>query len=107
MDAVVMYSKIADSYAPAEIQGENGTLIIDKVNQPYDVKILYRDGTVEDLRQPQMQESMFYEAREFIELVESGKRDSSVNSLANSLIVAESMEEARRQIGLKLPADSF
>lgn len=107
MDAVVMYSKIADSYAPAEIQGENGTLIIDKVNQPYDVKILYRDGTVEDLRQPQMQESMFYEAREFIELVESGKRDSSVNSLANSLIVAEIMEEARRQIGLKFPADSF
>ncbi|WP_410771596.1 Gfo/Idh/MocA family protein [Fontibacillus sp. BL9] len=107
MDAVVMYSKIADSYAPAEIQGENGTLVIDKVNQPYDVKILYRDGTVEDLRQPQMQESMFYEAREFIELVQSGKRDSSVNSLENSLIVAEIMENARRQIGLKFPADEF
>ncbi|MEF2967690.1 Gfo/Idh/MocA family oxidoreductase [Paenibacillus sp. M1] len=107
MDAVVMYSKIADSYAPAEIQGENGTLVIDKVNQPYDVKILYRDGTVEDLRQPQMQESMFYEAREFIELVQSGKRDSSVNSLAVSLAVAEIMEEARRQIGLEFPADRF
>lgn len=107
MDAVVMYSKIADSYAPAEIQGENGTLIIDKINQPYDVKIMYRDGTVEDLRQPQMQESMFYEAREFIELAQSGRRESSVNTLANSLIVAEIMEEARRQIGLKFPADRF
>lgn len=107
MDAVVMYSKIADSYAPAEIQGENGTLIIDKINQPYDVKIMYRDGTVEDLRQPQMQESMFYEAREFIELAQSGRRESGVNTLANSLIVAEIMEEARRQIGLKFPADRF
>lgn len=107
MDAVVMYSKIADSYAPAEIQGENGTLIIDKINQPYDVKIMYRDGTVEDLRQPQMQESMFYEAREFIELAQSGRRESSVNTLANSLIVAEIMEDARRQIGLKYPADRF
>lgn len=107
MDAVVMYSKIADSYAPAEIQGENGTLIIDKINQPYDVKIMYRDGTVEDLRQPQMQESMFYEAREFIELAQSGRRESSVNTLANSLIVAEIMEEARLQIGLKFPADRF
>lgn len=107
MDAVVMYSKIADSYAPAEIQGENGTLIIDKINQPYDVKIMYRDGTVEDLRQPQMQESMFYEAREFIELAQSGRRESGVNTLANSLIVAEIMEEARRQIGLKYPADRF
>lgn len=107
MDAVVMHSKIADSYAPTEIQGENGTLIIDKINQPYDVKIMYRDGTVEDLRQPQMQESMFYEAREFIELAQSGRRESSVNTLANSLIVAEIMEEARRQIGLKYPADRF
>lgn len=105
MDAVVMYSKIADSYAPAEIQGENGTLVIDKINQPYDVKIYYRDGTIEDLRQPQMQESMFYEAREFIELVQAGRRDSSVNSLGNSLIVAEIMEEARRQMGLTFPAD--
>lgn len=105
MDGVVMYSKISDSYAPAEIQGENGTLVIDKINQPYDVKIYYRDGTIEDLRQPQMQESMFYEAREFIELILSGRRDSPVNTLSNSLIVAEIMEEARRQMGLTFPAD--
>lgn len=105
MDGVVMYSKIADSYAPAEIQGENGTLVIDKINQPYDVKIYYRDGTIEDLRQPQMQESMFYEAREFIELIQTGRRDSTVNTLHNSLIVAEIMEEARRQMGLTFPAD--
>lgn len=105
MDGVVMYSKIADSYAPAEIQGENGTLVIDKINQPYDVKIYYRDGTIEDLRQPQMQESMFYEVREFIELVQTGRRDSTVNTLNNSLIVAEIMEEARRQTGLTFPAD--
>ena len=38
MDAAVMYSKIADSYLPAEIQGENGTLVIERINQPYDVK---------------------------------------------------------------------
>ncbi|MNW55789.1 putative oxidoreductase YvaA [compost metagenome] len=105
MDAVVMYSKIADSYVPAEIQGENGTLVIDKINQPYDVKIYYRDGTIEDLRQPQMQESMFYEAREFIELVQTGKRECTVNTHDNSLAVAEIMEEARRQIGVKYPAD--
>ncbi|GIO43047.1 Gfo/Idh/MocA family protein [Paenibacillus apis] len=105
MDGVVMYSKIADSYAPAEIQGENGTLVIDKINQPYDVKIYYRDGTIEDLRQPQMQESMFYEAREFIELIQTGRRDSTVNTLHNSLIVAEIMEEARHQMGLTFPAD--
>lgn len=106
MDGVIMYSKITDSYVPTEIQGENGTIVIDKINPPYEVKILYRDGTVEDLTKSQPQESMYYEALEFIELIQSGKRESAVNSLANSLTVAEIMEEARRQIGLRFPADN-
>jgi predicted dehydrogenase len=105
MDAVVMHSKIADSYVPAEIQGENGTLVIDKINQPYQVKIHYRDGTVEELTQPQVFESMYYEVQEFIQLLKDGERESSMNSHANSLAVAEIMEEARAQIGLRYASD--
>lgn len=105
MDAVIMYSKISDSYLPAEIQGENGTLVIDKINQPYSVKIHYRDGTIENLTQAQYQESMYYEAEEFIELIQTGCRESSINSLSNSLMAVEIMDEARRQIGLTFPAD--
>ncbi|PAK54949.1 Gfo/Idh/MocA family protein [Paenibacillus sp. 7541] len=105
MDGVIMHSKISDSYAPAEIQGENGTMLIDKINQPYDVKIHYRDGTVENLTQLQQHESMYYEAREFIDLLNRGERESAVNTWTNSLVTAEIMEEARRQIGLVFPAD--
>ncbi|ULO06776.1 Gfo/Idh/MocA family oxidoreductase [Paenibacillus sp. 19GGS1-52] len=105
MDAVVMHSKIADSYLPAEIQGENGTMVIDKINQPYQVRILYRDGTVEELTVPQVYESMYYEIEEFIHLLKNGERESSVNSHANSLAVAEVMEEARAQIGLRYTSD--
>ncbi|MBT2290355.1 Gfo/Idh/MocA family oxidoreductase [Paenibacillus albidus] len=105
MDAVVMHSKIADSYLPAEIQGENGTMVIDKINQPYQVKIHYRDGTVEELTLPQVFESMYYEIDEFITLLQSGERESLVNSHANSLAVAEVMEEARAQIGLRYASD--
>lgn len=72
MDAVVMYSKITESYLPAEIQGENGTMIIDKISQPYEVKIRYRDGIVEELTLPQTYESMYYEAQEFIRLLQTG-----------------------------------
>ncbi|MNP76913.1 hypothetical protein D3C76_1742440 [compost metagenome] len=79
--------------------------MIDKVNQPYDVKILYRDGTTEELTKSQPQESMYYEALEFIELLLSGQRESAINSHAHSLAVAEVMEEARRQFGLRFPAD--
>lgn len=106
MDAVIMHSKISDSYAPTEIQGENGTMIIDKINQPYDVKIRYRDGTIENVTQLQTHESMYYEAQEFIDLIRCGERESTVNTYANTLITAEIMEEARRQIGLVFPADS-
>lgn len=106
MDAVIMHSKISDSYAPTEIQGENGTMIIDKINQPYDVKIRYRDGTIENVTQLQTHESMYYEAQEFIDLIRCGERESSVNTYANTLTTAEIMEEARRQIGLVFPADS-
>ena len=105
MDAVVMHSKITDSYLPAEIQGENGTMVIDKISQPYDVKIHYRDGTIEDISQPQLHESMYYEIQEFIRLLANGERDGSINSLATSLAVAQVMEDARRQIGLQYPAD--
>lgn len=105
MDAVIMYSKITDSYLPAEIQGENGTMVIDKINGPYQVKIYYRDGTIEDLTQSQTQESMYYEAVEFVDLIQSGKAESDINSLSNSLTVAEIMEETRKQIGLVFPSD--
>lgn len=105
MDAVIMYSKITDSYLPAEIQGENGTMVIDKINGPYQVKIYYRDGTIEDLTQSQTQESMYYEAVEFADLIKSGRAESDINSLSNSLTVAEIMEETRKQIGLVFPAD--
>lgn len=105
MDAVVMYSKITDSYLPAEIQGENATMVIDKINQPYQVKIHYRDGAVEELTLPQVYESMYYETKEFITLLKNGERESRVNSHANSLAVAEVMEDARFQIGLRYPAD--
>lgn len=105
MDAVIMHSKITDSNMPVEIQGENGTLVIDKISSPQDVKIHYSDGTIEDLNQPDAHKPMYYEINEFIRLVKSNQRDSSINSLANSLIVAEVMEEARKQIGLRFDAD--
>lgn len=105
MDAVIMYSKITNSYVPSEIQGENGSIIIDKIHTPESVKIHYKDGTIEDLTQPQEAESMYYEAKEFIELVTQSRHQSEINSHQNSLITATVIEAARKQIGLVYPAD--
>ncbi|RKP46699.1 gfo/Idh/MocA family oxidoreductase [Cohnella endophytica] len=105
MDAVVMYSKISSSYAPAEIQGELATMVIHPINSPESVEIRYRDGSVKKLTRPQDHSFMYYEARNFIDLLKRGEREDATNSWSNSLYTMEVMEEARRQIGLVFPAD--
>ncbi|WP_404359343.1 Gfo/Idh/MocA family oxidoreductase [Cytobacillus firmus] len=105
MDAVIMYSKITDSSLPAEIQGEEGNFVIDRISAPEKVELHYRNGEREDLTQDQLSDSMYYEAKEFIRLVQAGKTESDINSHANSMITMEIIEEARRQIGVIYPAD--
>lgn len=105
MEAVVMYSKITQSDSPTEIQGEKGRIIIDKISSPSKVFISYHDGTTEDLSQPQLANTMYYETQEFIELIHKQKYESSINSFGNSLQVVQIMDEARKQIGVVYPAD--
>jgi predicted dehydrogenase len=105
MDAVVMYSKITNSYLPAEIQGEDGSMLIDAIHTPTKVEIRYRDGRVEDITVPQEKHPMYYEAKEFIELIKNGKHESEVNSHEHSLLTIALMEEARKQTGIVFPAD--
>lgn len=107
LDAVIQYSKISDSYASAEIQGEKGTLVFDKISRPDKVEIRYRSGEIEDITRPQVANAMFYEVQEFIRLIRSGTMESSVNSHANSLKAIGIMDETRRQIGLVYPADQI
>jgi scyllo-inositol 2-dehydrogenase (NADP+) len=105
MDAVVMYSKITNSYLPSEIQGEEGSILIDAIHTPTKVEIRYRDGRTEDITVPQEQPPMYYEAKEFIELIKNGKRESEINSHEHSLLTIALMEEARKQTGIVFPAD--
>jgi len=105
MEAVIMYSKITQSRLPCEIQGEEGNMTIDKMNVPEQVEIYYRNGTVENITRLQKNHSMFYEVKEFIELIQAGKMESSINSYANSLAVMEIIDEARKQIGVVFPSD--
>ena len=48
-EAVIMHSKIINSYVPSEIQGEEGSIIIDEISTPEQVEIRFRDGTVEEI----------------------------------------------------------
>jgi predicted dehydrogenase len=106
MDAVVMHSKINDSYLPSEIQGEEASMIIhDNISSPELVEIRYKDGSVETISTTGHKQEMYYEAEEFVRLIKEGKTMSTVNSFENSLLTAKVMETSRNQIGLVYPAD--
>ncbi|TKC18068.1 Gfo/Idh/MocA family protein [Robertmurraya kyonggiensis] len=104
-DVLLMFSKITNSYVQSEVQGEEGSIVFDKLNPPEDVKIRYRNGEVEDIAQVQVNHPMYYETNEFIELLQNGKRESSINSYEVSLQVMEILDEARKQMGVVYPSD--
>src|SRR3954447_8586382 len=104
-DAVVMYSKITNSYLPSEIQGEKGSMIIDKIHTPEKVEIHYNNGTVEPLTVDQSHPAMYYEVKEFIELTNQGKIESTTNFYDNSYITMKVLDTERDEIGLVYPND--
>ena len=105
MDAAVLYSKIANSSLPTEIQGEEGNIMLDRINIISDVNILYRDGRKESLTQQTEKNEYYYEIKEFIDIIQSGRQESNINSWENSLITMEIMDEIRCQLGVEYPAD--
>ncbi|MBO9607767.1 MAG: Gfo/Idh/MocA family oxidoreductase [Paenibacillaceae bacterium] len=105
MEAIVAHSKITDSYAPSEFQGELATLVVDHINKPERAVVHYRDGRTEDITPPLPNRPMYYELAEFISLCAGGRFESTVNTHAVSRATLAVMDEARRQIGLTFPAD--
>lgn len=105
MNGVVQYSKISDSYMTSEIQGEEGSIIIDKINCPTKITIKGRNSEDEVISLEQSKDEMMYEIQEFINLIKNNKFESEINSHKVSLEVSEVMEEVRGQIGLVYPAD--
>lgn len=114
MNATVLYSKIANSSLPTEIQGEDGNITLDRINLIS--KVLYQpraaaaSGKGEqseptDLSVRTDNDEYFYEVKEFIDCVLSGRRESAINSHKNSLITIEIIDEVRRQLGVVYPAD--
>ncbi|MET1014018.1 MAG: Gfo/Idh/MocA family oxidoreductase [Paenisporosarcina sp.] len=104
-DAVVLYSKITNSFLPSEIQGEKGSMIIDKIHSVEKVDIHYNDGTIEPLTVDQSQPAMYYEVKEFVDLIIQGKTESTTNSYENSSTTMQVLDKVREEIGLIFPSD--
>ncbi|MEN9917739.1 MAG: hypothetical protein RL662_175 [Bacteroidota bacterium] len=105
MNATVLYSKIANSGLQTEIQGEEGTLIADRINTISRVTLQKKNGEQLSLDSPHLMHEYYYEVAEFIDLVENGKLESKINSHENSLITIEIIDEIRKQLAIVYPAD--
>lgn len=102
-DVTLLHSKVSDSHIPSEIQGEEGSLVIEKLSESQRVVFMPRGGQPQDLTQPQHSNTMRYEAQHFVELV--SQRQVEHPGLALSLSTARWLTEIRRQTGVVFPAD--
>lgn len=101
--AELIYSKIADSCLSSEVQGEDGSLIINSVNTPTAISLIPRGGGAQDLSVPQLphEQNMLYELQGFIAAI-GGAPHPNRQDTVNALRV---MDEARRQTGIVFEAD--
>ncbi|MBJ2148591.1 Gfo/Idh/MocA family oxidoreductase [Vibrio sp. IB15] len=104
LDVTLTHSKVSDSYAPSEIQGEQGAIIIDHIAECTDVKIRYRDGSIENLTQVQSENSMSYEAQAFANCI-GGDHTTQTDAKQRALTVAKLITKMRQQVGVVYPAD--
>lgn len=98
MSATVLYSKIANSNLPTEIQGEDGVIVSDRINIISNVSIRPRQGDGYEIGKPIVIDDYYHEIAEFLNLIEQGKIESEINSHENSLNTIEIVDEVRRQI---------
>jgi len=107
INATVFYSKIADSFLPTEISGEGGSLVLDKIHvsrrltyYPHGAPASGRGkdltGTDLTVAEVAQRDDYYYEFREFISCVLSGK-ESTVNSPDTSIAVLRIMDHVRRE----------
>lgn len=102
MDATLTWSKSYDSFQPTEIAGEKGNLILDEIHIARKAEIVPHSAPTSG-QGPKPGRSViseglpyneyYYEFKEFADLIETGKTESSVNTLETSLIVLEIMDE--------------
>lgn len=104
MTAVLSFSKAVDSSLPTEICGEKGNILLDAVHICRRVQFIphseptsgrsAQEGPREICRGLDRDE-YYYEFKEFIDTVESGRIDSLVNTHATSLLNRELMDSVR------------
>lgn len=103
MSAVVSYSKICDSVLPSVIEGEDGSITIDKMSCPHEINLIPRGGEAEKIEFSYRSDNMVFELEEFGRLIRAGKFHHEHTEF--SRMEMEILDEIRFQAGIVFPAD--
>lgn len=103
MQGELLYSKITNSRLPSQIQGEKGCMIIKEIPDTREITIIYNDGKQENIPINKYDNNMYYEVEEFIRLIQTKSNAREHNQY--SLMELSIMDEVRKQMGIKFPAD--
>ncbi|MBR5515865.1 MAG: Gfo/Idh/MocA family oxidoreductase [Clostridia bacterium] len=95
--AILTWSKITQGYLPSEIQGENGSILIDKVSKPTVITLIPGNGERKEFETLFGKPVMYYEIKDFIAQI-NGEKMPRFNEL--SLMEAALMESAREKMGI-------
>jgi len=106
-----LHSKIATRGIDSQIAGEQSVIVFDEVTTPFHVTLIAlgpdrRPGTVEDITRERIGGHMDYEIDAFVGLLRSGARESDLHPLSNTLTAVRILDEVRRQVGVRFPADN-
>ena len=98
----VTYSKVTDSIHPSIIQGEDGTIVFDTLNQPSYVRLHHHDKHVEELPFQPIKLNMVHELNAFARMVRAGESTAMYDE--QSLRVLTLLDEVRKQTGIDFGA---
>ncbi|ELV7527703.1 Gfo/Idh/MocA family oxidoreductase [Edwardsiella ictaluri] len=103
LEVVLFHSKVSDSALPSEIQGEEGSLVIEHLSQCQRVTLIPRGGAAQEIGVIQRENTMEYEAQAFARLIGEGRVTHA--GVARTLTTVRLLDEIRRQTGVVFPAD--
>jgi predicted dehydrogenase len=102
-DVVIHHAKTCDSYTNSEIQGELGTLEIERLSQIQRLFFTPRQGARHEISETQYPNTMQYEIETFAQLV--NQQQFSHPWLTDTLNTANVLDIIRQQTGVRFPAD--
>ena len=102
MTGVLISAKNCQTHVNSEILGELGTIEMHQMATMDTSSFVTKDGKEEILFHSDEPNDMIYEAREFADIVLSGKLESEINTFEVTLETMKILDEARTQLGVPI-----